>query len=66
MVQLAQFTMMLATLVALTGTSYAQCPVDHDRLLNALKDSVKPTGGVSNGGFDTNEWAAVVDRSGLV
>jgi uncharacterized protein GlcG (DUF336 family) len=66
MVQLAQFTMMLATLVALTGTSHAQCPVDHDRLLNALKDSVKPTGGVSNGGFDTNEWAAVVDRSGLV
>jgi uncharacterized protein GlcG (DUF336 family) len=27
---------------------------------------VKPSGGPGNGGFDTNEWAAVVDRTGAV
>lgn len=42
------------------------CPVDHDRLADLLKKSVKPGGGPSNGGFDNNEWAAVVNRQGLV
>jgi uncharacterized protein GlcG (DUF336 family) len=42
------------------------CPVDHERLLNTLKASVKASGGPGNGGFDTNEWAAVVSRNGLI
>lgn len=42
------------------------CPVDHDRLADILKKSVKPGGGPSNGGLDNNEWAAVVNRQGIV
>lgn len=42
------------------------CPVDHDRLADILKKSVKPSGGPSNGGLDNNEWAAVVNRQGVV
>jgi len=42
------------------------CPVDHDRLADILKKSVKPSGGPSNGGLDNNEWAAVVNRQGIV
>jgi uncharacterized protein GlcG (DUF336 family) len=42
------------------------CPVDHDRLADILKKSVKPSGGPSNGGLDNNEWAAVVNRDGTV
>jgi hypothetical protein len=38
------------------------CPVDHDRLAEVLKKSVKPSGGPSNGGLDNNEWAAVVNH----
>src|SRR5436305_11037452 len=44
----------------------APCPVDHDKLADILKKSVKPGGGPSNGGLDNNEWAAVVNRSGVV
>lgn len=42
------------------------CPVDHDKLAAVLKQSLKPGGGPSNGGFDNNEWAAVVNRQGIV
>lgn len=42
------------------------CPVDHEQLADILKKSVKPGGGPGNGGFDNNEWAAVVNRQGLV
>jgi uncharacterized protein GlcG (DUF336 family) len=42
------------------------CPVTHDQLAQALKQSVKPAGGPGNGGLDNNEWAAVVDREGRV
>lgn len=52
--------------VVTTSASAAQCPVTHDTLLAALKESVKPTGGPTNGGLDTNEWATVVDRTGTV
>jgi uncharacterized protein GlcG (DUF336 family) len=45
------------------GTS---CPVDHDHLADILRKSVKPGGGPSNGGLDNNEWAAVVNRQGVV
>lgn len=40
--------------------------VDHETLLRALKASIKPTGGPSNGGLDNHMWAAVVDRTGIV
>jgi uncharacterized protein GlcG (DUF336 family) len=61
----------LAAVVALVtiafGPAAAQnCPVSHDQLTAALKASVKPSGGPSNGGFDNNEWAAVVDRDGTI
>jgi uncharacterized protein GlcG (DUF336 family) len=42
------------------------CPVDHDQLADTLKKNVKPGGGPSNGGLDNNEWAAVVNRQGIV
>lgn len=43
-----------------------KCPVTREQLLQALKASVKPTGGPGNGGLDNNEWAAVVSRTGAV
>lgn len=42
------------------------CPVSYGDLTAALKQSVKPSGGPSNGGLDNPEWAAVVDRHGAV
>ena len=42
------------------------CPVNHDQLADILRKSVKPGGGPSNGGLDNNEWAAVVNRQGIV
>jgi uncharacterized protein GlcG (DUF336 family) len=42
------------------------CPITHNQLVAALKASVKPSGGPSNGGLDNNEWAAVVNRDGAV
>ena len=44
----------------------ADCPADHDKLEKALKASVKPSGGPTNGGLDNNEWAALVNRDGAV
>src|ERR1700712_2599560 len=46
--------------------SAAACPVSHDALEKTLKASVKASGGPTNGGLDNNEWAAVVDRNGVV
>jgi uncharacterized protein GlcG (DUF336 family) len=40
--------------------------IDHVTLHHALKTSVKPSGGPTNGGLDNNMWAAVVDRNGVV
>jgi uncharacterized protein GlcG (DUF336 family) len=40
--------------------------VDHSALLAALKASVKPCGGPSNGGLDNHMWAAIVNRQGIV
>ena len=48
------------------NTDSLSCPVDHDQLADILKKSVKPSGGPSNGGLDNNEWAAVVNRDGMV
>lgn len=44
----------------------ADCPVGHEQLASALKASVKASGGPSNGGFDTHQWASVVTRDGTV
>jgi len=44
----------------------AACPIDHERLADVLRKSVKPGGGPSNGGFENNEWGAVVNRQGMV
>src|SRR3954471_19381436 len=44
----------------------AQCPTSYDRLVRVLKDSVKASGGPTNGGFENHEWAAVVARDGAV
>lgn len=48
------------------GGADVSCPVKRDQLLDILKKSVKPSGGPSNGGLDNNEWAAVVNRQGIV
>lgn len=39
---------------------------DHVTLSAALKSSVLPSGGPSNGGFDLNMWLTVVDTDGVV
>jgi uncharacterized protein GlcG (DUF336 family) len=46
--------------------SATTCPATHDQLTQALRASVKPSGGPSNGGLDNNEWAALVARDGTV
>ena len=40
--------------------------ITHDSLRRALRASVKPSGGPSNGGLDNHMWAAAVDREGIV
>lgn len=58
-----------AAVLALAVPAAAQdapCPVSHEDLTAALRASVAPAGGPSNGGLDNNEWAAVVDRRGTV
>jgi uncharacterized protein GlcG (DUF336 family) len=42
------------------------CPTDFGKLTQALKASVKPSGGPANGGLDNNEWGAVIARDGTV
>ena len=39
---------------------------DHTTLQQALRDSIAPTGGPRNGGFDLNMWATLVNRDGQV
>ncbi len=51
---------------AATAVAQGNCPVSHDQLTKALQASVKASGGPSNGGFDNNEWAVVVDRNGTI
>ena len=57
--------------VALGATpalAHADCAglPSHSELTTALKASVKASGGPSNGGFDLNMWATVVNRGGEV
>jgi uncharacterized protein GlcG (DUF336 family) len=53
-------------LVSAAPADAADCPVKYDQLVQALRGSVKPSGGPANGGFENHEWAAVVDRTGTV
>ncbi|MCW2239562.1 GlcG/HbpS family heme-binding protein [Azospirillum canadense] len=39
---------------------------NYSTLKTALQKSIKPTGGPTNGGFDLNMWATIVDRDGIV
>jgi uncharacterized protein GlcG (DUF336 family) len=48
------------------SASAQNCPVSYDQFTKALKESVKASGGPGNGGFDNNEWGAVVTRDGTV
>jgi uncharacterized protein GlcG (DUF336 family) len=61
-------TLALLGAVILPGVAEAQtaCPKSHDELVKALRQSVKPAGGPSNGGFDNHMWAALVTRDGTV
>jgi uncharacterized protein GlcG (DUF336 family) len=57
----------LVLFVSVPASSWAaDCPVSHEQLVNALKASVKASGGPTNGGFDTHQWASVVTRDGTV
>ena len=38
----------------------------HEALTQALKDNVAPTSETTNGGFELNMWATIVDRDGVV
>ncbi len=49
-----------------TGAYVRALSVDHATLLAALRASIKPTGGPTNGGLDNHMWAAVVDRDGII
>ena len=44
----------------------SQFAIDHAALVTALRASVKPSSGPSNGGLDNHMWAAVIDRQGIV
>jgi uncharacterized protein GlcG (DUF336 family) len=53
-------------LVYAAPANAADCPVNYDQFVQALRGSVKASGGPANGGFENHEWAAVVDRTGAV
>src|ERR1700744_1109758 len=48
------------------STAASTFSIDHATLRDALRKSIKPTGGPSNGGLDNHMWAAVIDRTGIV
>jgi hypothetical protein len=54
------------TVLTNAAAAAADCPADHGKLRDALRSSVKLSGGPLNGGFENNEWAAVVGRDGTV
>lgn len=64
--QTISLAVLLSGLVACSSAHAATCIVDHQNLTQALRASVKPSGGPTNGGLDNNEWAAVVARDGTV
>lgn len=55
----------LASVATAASAACDELPA-HADLTEALNSSVQPSGGPSNGGFDLNMWATVVDRAGEV
>ena len=53
-------------IVFINPAAAADCPVEQSKLRDAVRSSVKPSGGPANGGFENHEWAAVVRRDGIV
>ncbi len=53
---------------SMPAIAFAKCDAlpNHSDLTDALKSSVQPSGGSSNGGFDLNMWATVINRAGEV
>lgn len=56
----------LSAIFSPANAALVNCPVHMDKLTQALKSSVKASGGPANGGMDNNEWAAVIARDGTV
>jgi len=54
------------TVLSISIAAAQNCPASHDQFTKALKESVKASGGPGNGGFDNNEWAAIVGRDGTI
>ena len=63
---LASVAAMVTIGVSAHAQSKSQCPVDHDKLAQVLKKNVQASGGPDEGGLPVNEWAAVVNRDGVV
>jgi len=59
---------MASSLLAFSSLTFANCDLlpSHAALTQALEASVSASGGPSNGGFDLNMWATLVDRDGVV
>ena len=57
---------MLLAQAAAVAEAPRKCPVTHDKLVQMLQQSVPASGGPESGGLPVNEWAAVVDREGVV
>lgn len=51
---------------ALPAAAQTDCPVTREDLMEALRASVAPAEGPKNGGLENNEWAAAVNRMGIV
>jgi uncharacterized protein GlcG (DUF336 family) len=63
---LAKYSAVLALMMGSAG-AMAQCPaITHAQLTAALKASVLPTGGPTNGGLNFHMWATVVGDDGSV
>jgi uncharacterized protein GlcG (DUF336 family) len=63
---LQRFFLSLACWAAFALPAAADCPADQGQLRDALRSSVKASGGPANGGFENHEWAAIVRRDGIV
>jgi uncharacterized protein GlcG (DUF336 family) len=62
----AAYCTAIALGVSVSHAAAAECPADHAKLTQALRASVKPSGGPANGGFENHQWASIVARDGTV
>lgn len=65
---LQALAMAVASAVAAPAGALPDCQdlPSHDQLTEALKTSIKPTGGPTNGGLDNHMWATLLARDGKV